>query len=114
MSVSFMKAFAPSWLALAALLAAPALPGLAQQPGPITPLPGKEVRRIPIAPGPGAPPIPAPEIIRQFTAREDEFSRAHSTARFACRNFPPMDPQAASSISNRTFSSLPTASGTKR
>lgn len=64
-------------VALAALLAALTLPGRAQQPGSLTPLPGKEVKRIPSAPPSAAPPIPAPEIIRQFTSREDEFSRAH-------------------------------------
>ncbi len=74
-----MKSLFPSSLALAVLLVAAVPRGLAQQPGPLTPSPppGKEVRRIPSAPVAEAPPIPPTEIIRQFTAREDEFSRAH-------------------------------------
>lgn len=43
----------------------------------MTPPPGKEVKRIPTSPAAAPPPVPAAEIIRQFAAREDEFSRAH-------------------------------------
>jgi hypothetical protein len=72
-----MKAVLSYSLALAAL-AAYGLPGFAQQPGPMAPPPDKEVKRIPNAPGaPAPPPISVPEIVRQFTAREDEYSRAH-------------------------------------
>ena len=49
----------------------------AQQSGPISAPPDKEVRRIPAASTPPTPPIPVSDIIRQFTAREDEFSREH-------------------------------------
>jgi hypothetical protein len=69
-------------LTLAALLAVSAFCAFAQQPGPIAPLPGKEVRRIPAAPGTPTPPMPAPEIIRQFVAREDEYFRAHASYGF--------------------------------
>lgn len=77
-----MKSLLLFSLALAALLAAAAMPAPAQQPGPMAPLPGKEVKRIPSTPAAEAPPVPAPEIIRQFTAREDEFSRAHASYGF--------------------------------
>lgn len=76
-SVPSMKTGFRYSLALATLLSGLAVPGLAQQPGPIAPDPGKEVKRLPSGPSAPAPPIPAAEIIRQFTAREDEFSRAH-------------------------------------
>ena len=76
MSVSFIRTSFRFSLPLAAVLAAFALLGLAQQPGPIAPLPGKEVKRIPSVPNAPAPPVPVAEIIRQFTAREDEFNRA--------------------------------------
>jgi hypothetical protein len=72
----------PVVLALAVFLAASALPGRAQQPGPMTPLPGKEVKRVPATPGNPEPPVPAEEIIRKFTAHEDEFLRAHQNYTF--------------------------------
>jgi hypothetical protein len=52
-------------------------PAAAQQRGPITPEPGREVKRIE---GPGkvdTPAIPVPDIVRRFLANEDEISRAH-------------------------------------
>ena len=81
-NVSPMKARSPVVLVFALLLTACALPGRAQQPGPMTPLPGKEVKRIPATPGSAAPPVPADEIIRQFTSHEDEFLRAHQNYTF--------------------------------
>ena len=62
---------------IALALAAGTPTGHAQQSGPISAPPDKEVRRIPAASTPPAPPIPVSDIIRQFTAREDEFSREH-------------------------------------
>ena len=77
-----MNSRSPVVLALAILFAACTLPARAQQPGPMTPLPGKELKRIPATPGAAAPPVPADEIIRQFTSHEDEFLRAHQTYAF--------------------------------
>ena len=54
----------------------------AQQQGPLTPPPKREVKRLP-AEGPAeTPPIPAEEIIRKFTQKEDEFKRASETSTY--------------------------------
>lgn len=48
----------------------------AQQQGPLTPPPKREIKRLP-AEGPAeTPPVPAEEMIRKFTQKEDEFKRA--------------------------------------
>jgi len=56
-----------------ALLAA-ALPAQ-EKPGPLTPPPKREVKRIPAEPRPEPPPIPAEEIIQRFAAKEHELKR---------------------------------------
>ncbi len=48
------------------------------QPGPITPPPGREVKRIPVNSTPEPPPVPVEEIIRRFAQKEDEFQRARA------------------------------------
>jgi hypothetical protein len=54
-----------------------ARPLRAQAPqGPLTPPPKREVIRIPIEATLEPPPIPAEEIVRRFTQKEDEFQRA--------------------------------------
>ncbi|MGA2483083.1 MAG: hypothetical protein ABSF92_08195 [Candidatus Acidiferrales bacterium] len=57
-------------------------PASAQEarPGPLTPPPGHDVRRLSTSPTPEAPPpVPPEQIIRRFAAKEDEFlaARAH-------------------------------------
>jgi hypothetical protein len=68
-----------SCLAIVFLLAPTLIPACAQEasPGPIAPMPGHEVHRIPTAPEPaGPPPVPPEEIIRRFSQKEDEFAAA--------------------------------------
>jgi hypothetical protein len=50
----------------------------AQGQGPLRPPKGPEVVRIPTNPAPDKPPIPPEEIIRRFSAQEDESARALS------------------------------------
>lgn len=59
-----------------ALLAAAATPVQAQVAGPIAPPPKFEAKKIPAKPEPGAPPLPAAEIIHRFTANEDLIKKA--------------------------------------
>jgi hypothetical protein len=66
------KLVALTWLALAAL----PLPVFAQVAGPIAPPPKFEAKKIPPKPEPGAPPLPAEEIIHRFTANEDLIKKA--------------------------------------
>ena len=66
----------------ACVLAARAAPARAQDArGPIAPPPKFEVKRIPVTPDPGKPPVPAEEIIRRMAANEDVFKRAYDTYR---------------------------------
>lgn len=65
---------------LAAMLAA--VPAQAQESGPIEPPPKFEVKRIPATPNPGAPPLPADEIIRRFTQNEDRIKKAYDAETF--------------------------------
>lgn len=53
---------------------------LAQEPktGPLTPPPSRDVVRIPAEKSAEAPPVPAEEIVRRFTQKEDEFLRARA------------------------------------
>lgn len=67
-----LKLAALSLLALAAL----PLPACAQVAGPIAPPPKFEAKKIPAKPEPGAPPLPAEEIIHRFTANEDLTKKA--------------------------------------
>lgn len=60
------------WLALAAF----PIPVRAQVAGPIAPPPKFEAKKIPAKPEPGAPPLPAEEIIHRFTANEDLAEKA--------------------------------------
>jgi hypothetical protein len=67
---------------LAFCLALALLPARGQEarPGPITPPPGHDVRRLSTNPTPEAPPpLPPEQIIRRFSQKEDEFlaARAH-------------------------------------
>jgi hypothetical protein len=62
-------------LLLLAWLTAPS-PVRGQQPGPMTPPPDVAVKEIPFHSTPGSPPIPAKEIIQQFTANESRFRQA--------------------------------------
>lgn len=50
----------------------------AQEPrqGPVTPPPGREIKRAPTTP-PDPPPVPVDEIIQRFTQKEAEMKRAH-------------------------------------
>ncbi len=58
---------------------AAATPARAQDTqGPIAPPPKFEVKRIPTNPSPGAPPIPAEQIIHRFSANEDLFKQAYN------------------------------------
>jgi hypothetical protein len=61
---------------LLVVLLAAAAPLGAQQPGPIAPPPGAAVKEIPLHPHLEPPPIPADEIIRQFTANESRYRQA--------------------------------------
>ncbi len=54
----------------------------AQVEGPVAPPPKFEVKRIPTKPNPGAPPVPAEEIIRQFAQHEDQMKRAYDSYSF--------------------------------
>jgi hypothetical protein len=58
-------------LGLVLFLGLTALPVSAQVAGPITPPPKFEAKKIPAKPNPGAPPLPAEEIIHRFTTNED-------------------------------------------
>lgn len=63
-------------LAALAFLAIAAIPARAQVAGPIAPPPKFEAKKIPAKPEPGAPPLPADEIIHRFTANEDLIKKA--------------------------------------
>lgn len=60
----------------ALFLALVAYPVSAQVAGPIAPPPRFEAKKIPAKPEPGAPPLPAEEIIHRFTANEDLIKKA--------------------------------------
>src|ERR1700719_1170450 len=55
----------------------------AQDPGPMSPPPKFDVKRIPAQPHPGPPPIPEPEIIRRFAANEDVMQKQYDAYNFA-------------------------------
>lgn len=63
-------------LAALALFTVGAFPVCAQVAGPIAPPPKFEAKKIPAKPEPGAPPLPAEEIIHRFTANEDLIKKA--------------------------------------
>jgi len=66
---------------LLAILLHGGAPGVAAQeplPGPVTPPPNREVKRIPANSIPEPPPVPVEEIIRRFAQKEDEFLRARA------------------------------------
>jgi hypothetical protein len=54
----------------------------AQKPGPLTPAPPHEVRRIGNENKPEPPPVPLEQIIQAFVAKQDEFLRAHQAFSF--------------------------------
>ena len=67
---------ASGFLAAASMVSTPAR---AQDTrGPIAPPPKFEVKRIPVAPTAGEPPLPAEQIIHRFAANEDLFKQAYS------------------------------------
>lgn len=63
-------------LAVLALFGLAAFPAQAQVAGPIAPPPKFEAKKIPAKPHPGAPPLPAAEIIHRFTGNEDLIKKA--------------------------------------
>ena len=63
-------------LAAMAVLAFAAFPVRAQVAGPIAPPPKFEAKKVPPKPDPGAPPLPAEEIIHRFSANEDLIKKA--------------------------------------
>ncbi|MGH9773994.1 MAG: hypothetical protein ACRD50_03495 [Candidatus Acidiferrales bacterium] len=69
---------------LAAMIAAAATSGIsrAQIAGPVPPPPKYEVHRIGTIPTPDAPPVPADEIIRRFTANEDIAKKLYDATDF--------------------------------
>ncbi|HKV28862.1 MAG TPA: hypothetical protein VJN90_11385 [Candidatus Acidoferrales bacterium] len=66
-------------LAILATLLAIGIPAHAQVAGPIAPPPKFEVKRLPAKPDPGAPPLPADEIIHRFMQNEDLIKKAYET-----------------------------------
>jgi hypothetical protein len=68
--------YCAAWIAAALSLGSAGLLSLAAQQGPLPPSRAPEVVRIPTNPAPEKPPIPPEEIIRRFSAQEDEYARA--------------------------------------
>lgn len=68
--------------AVVLLLGFAVFPACAQVAGPITPPPKFEAKRIPAKPNPGAPPLPAEEIIHRFTTNEDQIKKAFDAESF--------------------------------
>ncbi|MGB6821556.1 MAG: hypothetical protein WBE21_05725, partial [Candidatus Acidiferrales bacterium] len=66
-----------SMLAVFAGIVVAGMPARAQVAGPITPPPKFEVKRLPAKPDPGAPPLPADEIIHRFTQNEDLIKKTY-------------------------------------
>jgi len=64
-------------LTLGFCLAAGSSAARAQAQGPVAPPPKYEVKRLPVAPDPKAPPVPAEEIIKRFAANEDLMKKAY-------------------------------------
>lgn len=54
----------------------------AQQQGPVTPPPKREVKTIPLEKSPEPPPVPVEEIIRRVTERENEIIRARNASTY--------------------------------
>ncbi len=63
--------------ALGAVTLLAGVPRAQEKPGPLTPPPKREVKRIPVESTPEPPPVPAEEIIQRFAAKEDELKRIH-------------------------------------
>jgi hypothetical protein len=63
-------------IAAVGLCACLSAPLHAQETGPIAPPPRYETKRIGSQPAPDAPPVPADQIIKQFTKHEDESQKA--------------------------------------
>ncbi len=49
---------------------------LRAQPGPLTPPPEREVKRLPMGTAPEAPPVPPEEIVHRFTEKEARYAEA--------------------------------------
>src|SRR5487761_1653072 len=64
-------------LAILASIFAAGIPALAQVAGPIKPPPDFKVKSLPAKPNPGAPPLPADEIIHRFTQNEDLIKKTY-------------------------------------
>jgi len=69
------------WLLLVGLVSLSAW-AQASRPGPIQPVQPPKVKRVPAQPVPEAPPLPAEEIIRLFTQKEEELKRARERYNF--------------------------------
>src|SRR5579863_1361848 len=70
-----MRAILSTLVILVAMIAAS--PALAQTAGPIKPPPDFKVKRLPSKPNPGAPPVPADEIIHRFAQNEDVIKKTY-------------------------------------
>jgi len=64
-------------LAILAAIFVAGIPALAQVAGPIKPPPDFKVKRLSAKPDPGAPPLPADEIIHRFTQNEDLIKKTY-------------------------------------
>src|SRR5487761_77662 len=64
-------------LAILAAIFTAGIPALAQVAGPIKPPPDFKVKSLPAKPNPGAPPLPADEIIHRFTQNEDLIKKTY-------------------------------------
>ncbi|MBI1750736.1 MAG: hypothetical protein HY234_08660 [Acidobacteria bacterium] len=52
------------------------------QQGPVTPPPGREIKRIPLESAPEQPPIPVEELIRRIAERENEIIRVRNASTY--------------------------------
>lgn len=77
-----MKRNTLGFLIVVMTLAAGVPPACAQVAGPIAPPPKFELKKIPAKPNPGAPPIPAEQIIQRFTQNEDLNKKAYDADMF--------------------------------
>ncbi len=72
------------WILPIAVLACVAcsMPASAQVAGPIGPPPKFDLKKIPVKPNPGAPPMPADQMIQRFTQNEDSNKKAYDADMF--------------------------------
>lgn len=74
--IKLLKQALPTLATLAAIIAF-GTPARAQVAGPIKPPPEFKVKSLPVKPDPGAPPLPADEIIHRFTQNEDAIKKTY-------------------------------------